>query len=61
MDAKGIMDAISNVGFPIVMCGGLIYYMVIKDRQHAEESKNMVSALNNNTLAIAELTKKLGE
>ncbi len=71
MDIQAISDIISTVGFPIVcfiMCGWYVKYREDKNDEkidklntmHDDESKQMVSALNNNTLALQKLTDKLG-
>ena len=72
MDLNAISEAISTVGFPIVcfiMCGWYVKYREDKNdekldklnTQHDEESKQMIAALNNNTLALQKLTDKLEE
>lgn len=64
------LQAITTVGFPIVMCGAMAYYvkyMTDKHRdevsklneQHKEEMLNIVNALDNNTLALSKLCEKL--
>lgn len=64
------LQAITTVGFPIVMCGAMAYYvkyMTDKHRgevtklndQHKEEMLNIVKALDNNTLALSKLCEKL--
>lgn len=71
MDVQSLSDIISTVGFPIVcfiMCGWYVKYREDKNDEkidklntmHDDESKQMVSALNNNTLALQKLTDKLG-
>lgn len=71
MDLTGISEVISTVGFPIVcfiMCGWYVKYREDRNDEkidklntmHDDESKQMVSALNNNTLALQKLTDKLG-
>ena len=71
MDIQSLSDIISTVGFPIVcfiMCGWYVKYREDKNDEkidklntmHDDESKQMVSALNNNTLALQKLTDKLG-
>ena len=71
MDIQAISDIISTVGFPIVcfiMCGWYVKYREDRNDEkidklntmHDDESKQMVSALNNNTLALQKLTDKLG-
>lgn len=70
MDLQSLSEIISTIGFPIVcfiMCGWYVKYREDKNdekvdklnSQHDEESKQMVSALNNNTLALQRLTDKL--
>lgn len=72
MDLQSISDIISTVGFPIVcfiMCGWYVKYREDRNDEkidklntmHDDESKQMVSALNNNTLALQKLTDKLGD
>ena len=71
MDVQTLSEIISTVGFPIVcfiMCGYYVKYREDKNDEkieklnnmHDEESKQMISALNNNTLALQKLTDKLG-
>lgn len=70
MDLNALAEIISTIGFPIVcfiMCGYYVKYREDKNDEkidklntlHDEESKQMVSALNNNTLALQKLTDKL--
>ena len=62
---------ITTVGFPIVACGAMGWYVkYISDRhckevqqlneQHQEEMKQVTEALNNNTLALQKLCDKIG-
>ena len=66
MDANFILQAVTTVGFPIVACGAMGYfvkYTIDKKRQeiatlneqHKEEINNVTEALNNNTKALTEL------
>lgn len=54
-----IIQAIGAVGFPIVMCLILMFYIKTKDTQHEEEMNKITEALKNNTLAVLNLTAKL--
>ena len=65
-----IVNLITVVGFPIVMCGAMAYFVkYITDRhreerkelnqQHTDEMKQVTEALNNNTLALQHLTYTL--
>lgn len=71
MDANTIISLITSVGFPIVMCGGMAWYVkYITDlnradlanerQQHDEEMKEVTQAIANNTLALQKLTDMLG-
>lgn len=64
------LQAITTVGFPIVMCGAMAYYVkYVTDKhrdevsklndRHKEEMLNIVKALDNNTLALSKLCEKL--
>lgn len=71
MEYGAISELISSVGFPIVcflMCGWYVKYREDKNdekydklnNQHDDEMKQIVAALNNNTIALQKLTDKLG-
>lgn len=66
-----ITTIITTVGFPIVACGAMGWYVkYISDRyseevqrlniQHKEEIEQVTEALNNNTLALQKLCDKIG-
>lgn len=70
MDLNVLSEIISTIGFPIVcfiMCGYYVKYREDKNddkyeklnAQHDEEMKQIVSALNNNTIALQKLTDRL--
>lgn len=70
MDIKLLLDAISVVGFPIVMCLIFIYYVKYlndtnRDQinqlqvQHRQETSELTKAVENNTLALTRLLDKL--
>lgn len=65
-----VLQAITTVGFPIVCCGVLMYYVkYIRDKdtemmadimaRHSEEVNTMSAALNENTLVLQKLCDKL--
>ena len=67
MDVQGLLQAITTVGFPIVCCGAMMWYVrYTTDRnrddieklnqQHKEEMESITMAVNNNTLALQKLT-----
>lgn len=70
MDIKVLLDAVSVVGFPIVMCLIFIYYVkYLNDtnrdqinqlqQQHRQETSELTKAVENNTLALTRLIEKL--
>lgn len=71
MTVNDIVTIVTTVGFPIVACGAMAWYVkYISDRhskevqqlneQHQEEMKQVTTALNNNTLALQKLCDKIG-
>ena len=59
MDANAIISLVGTLGFPIVMCGVLFWYMIKQNEQHSTESREMRDAINELKLAIVELTDRL--
>lgn len=59
MDANTIVTLVGTLGFPIVMCGALFWYMIKQNEQHSIESSEMRDAVNELKLAIVELTDRL--
>ena len=71
MDVQTIIQLISSVGFPITMCGAMGWFVVDQtnkhreevsklNEQHEKEMNTVVEAINNNTVALKELSIKLG-
>lgn len=56
MDANSIIQIVSSLGFPIVMCGALFWYMVKQREAHKEETDHLKDTINENTKVLAELT-----
>lgn len=67
---KYIMELINNGLFPIACCGGLLYIISLLfksyrddikklNEQHENETKDFISALNKNTIALNKLCDKL--
>ena len=52
MDLNTVVTLIGSLGFPIVMCLLLFYYM-------SKTLKEMQTSINNNTNAITQLTAEL--
>lgn len=57
MDANTIMTLVSTLGFPIVCCGALFWYVNKTQKEFTEKMEKSIEALNtsindmNNTLA----------
>ena len=67
MSVQDIVTIIQGVGFPIVMCGAMAYYVkYITDKnrdsmndlneRHTNEISQVSQAINNNTLALQHLS-----
>lgn len=61
MTVQDLMTLITTVGFPIVCCGALFWYMVQQNKLHSEESKEMRDAIAALKTAIDVLTTKLAK
>ena len=70
MELNELMQAITTVGFPVVMCGAMCYYVkYITDKHreeidrvntnHTKELSKITAALNNNTLALTKLCERM--
>lgn len=55
MDYNAVAQIVSTLGFPIVMCGVLIWLNVKQMNEHAESEENFTNALADNTKAYIEL------
>lgn len=52
---QAILQAITTVGFPIVMCLCLAWYCMKLDESHKTETDKFTTALNENTLILQKL------
>lgn len=59
MDPNLIIQAISTLGFPIVVSAALFWKMNEQDKDHKEEVTKVTEAISNNTLALQKLVDKL--
>lgn len=70
MNSAEIINIITTVGFPIVMCGIMAWYVKYRadksdkerertEENHKEEMDKITEALNNNTIALTKLCEKL--
>lgn len=55
MDANGIVSLISNVGFPVVVCIALFFYMEKQDERHLNETDKLNATVQSNTKVLTEL------
>ena len=60
MDFDTLLQAITTVGFPIVMCVALLYEIKDMTTKHQEESKLFSDSMNKNTLVLQKLCDVLG-
>ena len=54
-DLSGIVQIISTVGFPIVMCLILMKYMTSADAKHESEVSHLTDTIDANTKVLTEL------
>ena len=59
MDINIILQAISTVGFPIVVAAAMFWKMNKQDEDNKVEMEKVTEAVNNNTLVIQKLVDKL--
>lgn len=58
MDYNAIVQTVSSVGFPIVMCLMLYNQMLKTEAVHKQEIAELRKAIENNTLALNNLTTR---
>lgn len=59
MDVDTITTLISSLGFPIVVCVALGWYIVYRDKQTNAEMESLKETIENNTFVIQKLTDKI--
>lgn len=70
MDIQAILQAITTVGFPIVCCGAMMWYVKYQtdvnredidklNEQHRADMVDMTTAINNNTVVLTRLCEIL--
>lgn len=60
MDVTVFTQLIGSLGFPIVCCGALFWYMVKEKDAHKEEMEELRKSVEANTTAINSLCQHLG-
>lgn len=56
MNANTIIQIVSSLGFPIVMCGALFWYMVKQCEMYKDTTEHLKDTINENTKLLAKLT-----
>lgn len=70
MDIQILIQAVTQVGFPIVCCGAMMWYVKYStdknreeidklNEQHRREMTDMTTAVNNNTVVLTRLCEIL--
>lgn len=57
---QDVVTAISTVGFPIVMCILIFYYMEKESESHKREVDGLKEVLTELKISITQLTDKIG-
>lgn len=58
MDITAIGNLIGSLGFPVVMCILMFNRMDKQDELHKQEMEKVTESLNNNTIALTQLSAK---
>ena len=57
---QDVVTAVSTVGFPIVMCILIFYYMEKEAESHKQEVDGLKEVLTDLKISITQLTDKIG-
>lgn len=60
MDYATIIQSISSVGFPIIMCLIFAWYIKFLEDSHKQETDKFTEALNSNTVVLQKLCDTIG-
>lgn len=60
MDVGTVTQLVGSLGFPIVCCGALFWYLVKEKDAHKEEIEELRKSVEANTTAINLLCQHLG-
>jgi hypothetical protein len=60
MDVTMVTQLVGSLGFPIVCCGALFWYLVKEKEAHKEEMEELRKSVDANTNAINSLCQHLG-
>lgn len=59
MDVATVTQLVGSLGFPIVACGAVSWYVVKIQKQNNDTIAELGEALNNNTVALTALAEKV--
>jgi len=60
MDVSTVTQLVGSLGFPIVCCGALFWYLVKEKDAHKKEIEELRKSVEANTTAINSLCQHLG-
>lgn len=60
MDVGTVTQLVGSLGFPIVCCGALFWYLVKEKDAHKDEMEELRKSVEANTMAINALCQHLG-
>lgn len=60
MDVTMVTQLVGSLGFPIVCCGALFWYLVKEKDAHKSEMEELRKSVDANTTAINSLCQHLG-
>ena len=60
MDANMIITLVGSLGFPIVACCAMAFFIREMLNNHKKEVEEMTKAIQNNTIVIQKLVDKMG-
>lgn len=59
MDINVIVSLIGSLGFPIVMCGIMSWYINKSEERHKNEIDKLSNSIDNNTIAMNKLVEHI--
>lgn len=59
MDVSVLTQLVGSLGFPIAMCIALFWLLYKTNENHKNEMEKLTEAINNNTVALTQLSAKI--
>ena len=59
MDVTVLTQLVGSLGFPIAMCIAMLWMLNKANENHKVEMEKITEALNNNTVALTQLSAKI--